>query len=128
LNDELRENLNLIRDFAHVLLDRSVLEPEEITDIAASIEEQSERALQVLDEATAADTTSETPEQQTYGLSARELEVLRHVANGLADKQIAKALGLSTNTVSKHVGAILSKMSASSRTEAGVRALRENLI
>ncbi len=56
------------------------------------------------------------------------MEVLRYVAAGLADKQIASRLEISTYTVNKHVGAILMKMNASSRTHAGVRAVQEGLL
>ena len=63
-----------------------------------------------------------------YQLTARELAILTKVAEGQPDKQIAERLGISTYTVNKHVGNILSKMDASSRTEAGVRALREGLL
>jgi PAS domain S-box-containing protein len=63
-----------------------------------------------------------------YLLTYRELAVLHLVADGQADKQIAESLGISTYTVSKHVGNILGKMNASSRTEAGVRSLREGLV
>jgi PAS domain S-box-containing protein len=63
-----------------------------------------------------------------YGLTYRELAILHLVAEGSADKQIAESLGISTFTVNKHVGNILGKMSAASRTEAGVRAIREGLL
>jgi PAS domain S-box-containing protein len=63
-----------------------------------------------------------------YGLTFREFTVLHHVAAGAADKEIAEALGISTFTVNKHVAAILSKMDAPSRTAAGVRAFREDLL
>jgi PAS domain S-box-containing protein len=63
-----------------------------------------------------------------YSLTYRELAILHLVADGAADKQIAESLGISTYTVNKHVGNILGKMNASSRTEAGVRAIRERLL
>jgi PAS domain S-box-containing protein len=63
-----------------------------------------------------------------YCLSFRELTVLHLVAAGKADKEIAFDLGISPQTASKHVTNILSKMNAASRTEAGVRALREGLL
>ena len=53
--------------------------------------------------------------------------MLHLVAEGAADKQIAESLGISIYTVNKHVGNILGKMGAASRTEAGVRAIREGL-
>jgi PAS domain S-box-containing protein len=64
----------------------------------------------------------------SYHLTYRELAVLHLVAEGAADKQIAEALGISIYTVNKHVGNILGKMNAASRTEAGVRAIREGLL
>ena len=63
-----------------------------------------------------------------YGLTFREFTVLHLVAAGKADKEIAHELGISPLTVHKHVANILAKMNAASRTEAGVRALREGLL
>lgn len=63
-----------------------------------------------------------------YALTFRELTVLHLVAGGRSDKEIAVILGIRRQTVSKHVANLLNKMRASSRTEAGVRALREGLI
>jgi len=54
--------------------------------------------------------------------------VLQGMADGLADKEIGLALGVSRFTVNKHVCNILRKMGAASRTEAAVRALRMGLI
>ena len=59
-----------------------------------------------------------------YGLTFRELTVLHLVATGSSDKDIAINLGISPLTVSKHVANILTKMGASSRSEASARAVR----
>jgi len=61
-------------------------------------------------------------------LSSRELEVLRHLAEGLSNKEIARTLGISENTIKFHVNAILGKLGAQSRTEAVVRATRAGLL
>lgn len=61
-------------------------------------------------------------------LSERELEVLRHLAEGLSNKEIARALNISEHTVKFHVNAILGKLGAQSRTEAVVQATRAGLI
>ncbi len=61
-------------------------------------------------------------------LSGRELDVLRHLAEGLSNKEIARALDISEHTVKFHVNAILGKLGAQSRTEAVVRATRAGLI
>ena len=63
-----------------------------------------------------------------YGLTFRELTVLHLVADGVADKEIADLLSISIFTANKHVSNILAKMGAGSRTEAGVRAVREGLL
>jgi PAS domain S-box-containing protein len=63
-----------------------------------------------------------------YALTDRELAVLTLLVQGIPDKRIAGTLGVSTYTVNKHVGNILGKMNAASRTEAGVRAVREGLL
>jgi PAS domain S-box-containing protein len=63
-----------------------------------------------------------------YGLTFRELTILHLVAAGESDKEIAIVLGISPLTAHKHVANILEKMDAVSRTEAGVRALREGLL
>jgi PAS domain S-box-containing protein len=63
-----------------------------------------------------------------YGLTFRELTVLHLVVAGKSDKEIAAVLGISALTASKHMGNILHKMGAGSRTEAGVRAVREGLL
>jgi PAS domain S-box-containing protein len=63
-----------------------------------------------------------------YGLTFRELTVLYLIAAGMADKEIAVQLSISPRTASKHIENILGKMNAASRTEAGVRAVREGLV
>ena len=50
-----------------------------------------------------------------YGLTTRELEILREVASGLANKQIAVRLGIAPSTVKQHVAAVLAKTGLPSR-------------
>lgn len=61
-------------------------------------------------------------------LTPRELEVLQLVAEGLANRAIAHALGISEHTVKFHINAIMGKLHAQSRTEAVVVASRLGLI
>jgi DNA-binding NarL/FixJ family response regulator len=60
------------------------------------------------------------------GLSARELEVLRLAAKGMANKQIARSLGISEHTVKVHLGNVFRRIGVSDRTSAALWA-RENL-
>ena len=50
-------------------------------------------------------------------LTAREWEVLRLLAKGMGNKQIARTLKISENTVEKHVGAVLGKLGVASRQD-----------
>ncbi len=50
------------------------------------------------------------------GLTPRELEILRLIAQGLSDKLIAAELGLAPSTVSNHVSAILLKLDVENRS------------
>jgi DNA-binding NarL/FixJ family response regulator len=61
-------------------------------------------------------------------LSERELDVLRALSNGQANKIIASELGISENTVKNHVKSILSKLDAGDRTDAAMIALRRGYI
>ena len=61
-------------------------------------------------------------------LTARETEILRMLAEGLGNKQIAIALGISEHTVKFHISSILDKLGASTRTEAVTSGIRMGLI
>jgi two-component system, NarL family, response regulator YdfI len=61
-------------------------------------------------------------------LTSRELEVLRMMAEGAANKIIAWKLGISEHTVKFHVASILGKLRASSRTEAVTIGIRKGLV
>lgn len=61
-------------------------------------------------------------------LTPREREILEILAEGLADKEIASRLGVSTATVRTHVNAILAKTGARSRTQALILAVRHGLV
>jgi DNA-binding NarL/FixJ family response regulator len=61
-------------------------------------------------------------------LTAREREVLRHIARGYLYKEIASRLGISTKTVEAHVSAVLRKLQLSSRHELSRWAVQRRLI
>jgi DNA-binding NarL/FixJ family response regulator len=61
-------------------------------------------------------------------LTPRELEVLRLVAAGLGNKEVASRLEISEHTVKFHVASIMGKLGASSRTEAVSLGIRHGLI
>jgi two-component system, NarL family, response regulator LiaR len=61
-------------------------------------------------------------------LSQRETEVLRLVARGLANKQVARELGITESTVKTHVSGLLSKLGLPSRTQLALYAARTGLV
>lgn len=89
---------------------------------------QAEEALQQLREALEIKVEAAMLRGDAYGLTFRELTVLHLVAAGKADKQIANELGITAHTARRHVANIRRKMNAPSRTDAGVRAVREGLV
>jgi DNA-binding CsgD family transcriptional regulator len=63
-----------------------------------------------------------------HGLTARELEVLRFVAAGKSNKEIAGSLVISEHTVARHLQNIFTKLGVSSRTAAGAFAFEHKLV
>lgn len=68
------------------------------------------------------------PGEPFYPLSAREMEVLLYVTQGLSNKEIAYSLGISHQTVKNHVTSILRKLGVEDRTQAAVYALRRGWV
>lgn len=74
-------------------------------------------------------TEAEADPAETFNaLSAREMEILRLITRGLSNKEIAKALGISRQTVKNHMTSILRKLAVNDRTQAAVYALRRGWI
>lgn len=61
-------------------------------------------------------------------LSSREIEVVERIANGMSNKEIGAALGISEATVKTHVNNIMGKLGANDRTHAVTIALRRGFI
>jgi DNA-binding CsgD family transcriptional regulator len=66
--------------------------------------------------------------QETLGVSERELEVLQLLAAGRSNKEIARELEVSPNTIKSHVTKLLGKLEARRRTEAISRARELGMI
>jgi DNA-binding NarL/FixJ family response regulator len=69
-----------------------------------------------------------TGKKGDYGLTAREQEILRLLADGLLKKEIADALSISVNTVSTHLRRVYDKLHVNTNTGAVAKALREGII
>ncbi len=68
---------------------------------------------------------TDTPD---WPLTTRELQVLRHIAMGLSNREIGRSLGISVETVKEHVQNILRKIQAVDRTQAAVWAVKRGLV
>lgn len=73
-------------------------------------------------------TGSASTSHLSEGLTAREIEILRFLAEGWANKAIAARLNISEHTVKFHISSLLAKMGATSRTEAVTQGIRMGLI
>lgn len=74
------------------------------------------------------DPTLEVEGEMSEEITSRETDVLRMLAEGLVNKDIAARLGISEHTVKFHISSILDKLGASTRTEAVTLGIRRGLI
>ncbi len=72
--------------------------------------------------------TRKKTEDDEASLTQRETQVLRHLALGLSNKEIAKSLEISVETVKEHVQHVLRKIGVNDRTQAAVWAVRKGIV
>jgi len=68
-----------------------------------------------------------TPPRKTFGLTARELEVVGLITEGSTNKHIAQTFGISEETVKRHLTNIFNKLGVGNRLELALFALNHNL-
>ena len=73
------------------------------------------------------DAPEEIKKETVYNLTSKEMMVLNLLAEGNSNLEIAKKLNISVNTTKVHVCSILQKLSVDDRTQAAVKALKENI-
>jgi DNA-binding NarL/FixJ family response regulator len=83
-------------------------------------------ASKVLDRFAELSRQSQAPSSET--LSERELDVIRLIAKGFANKEIAAELHITSSTVKTHITSIFQKLNTSDRTEAVTQALKKGII
>lgn len=119
--------------YARVLLARDASGDREaalsvLDEAAAEAAALDMRALAVRVEVCRTRIATTTAPRYPAGLSSREAQVLRLVAAGKGNRQIARELFVSPNTVANHVSSILSKTQSANRTEAAAFAIRHALV
>jgi NarL family two-component system response regulator YdfI len=114
---------------------RAILSRESDTDDVLSAIYAAYEGLVLLSTATAeslaavyGDLQPEVEEELSEEITSRETDVLRMLAEGLVNKDIAARLGISEHTVKFHISSILDKLGASTRTEAVTLGIRRGLI
>jgi DNA-binding NarL/FixJ family response regulator len=108
-----------------------LLKDSDADDVAAAVRAAHRGELQldpVIARRLMASLREERADDPTAELTAREVEVLRLVAAGKPNKQIAGELSISERTARTHVSRILRKLRLSSRTQAALWAVREGLV
>jgi DNA-binding NarL/FixJ family response regulator len=73
-------------------------------------------------------TFTQDDEERLSALSAREMEILSYVTDGMLNKEIAHELGISQQTVKNHITSILKKLNVKDRTQAAVTALKRGWV
>jgi NarL family two-component system response regulator YdfI len=122
------ELLRAIHAGARAVLPRDAEPPEILVAIEAAAAGLAAFGPDEFDLLVPASSAERNHEPSLEALSAREIEVLALMAQGLANKNIADRLSISEHTVKFHVSSILSKLGAASRTEAVTRGFKDGLI
>ena len=104
-----------------------VLKTSDVDDVAAAVRAARRGTLQI-DHAVASTLRASYRETAASELTSRELDVVRLLAAGKANKQIAAELAISERTARTHVSRILHKLHLSSRTQAALWAVRKGLV
>ena len=68
------------------------------------------------------------PDEHYIPLSARETQILQYVTDGMSNKEIARKLGISQQTVKNHMTSILNKLNVKDRTQAAVTAIKNGWV
>jgi DNA-binding NarL/FixJ family response regulator len=128
-----RARIELARALAALeRIDDAALEARRAIDVLTELKAELEisRARLLLDSLPQSTPASETAPRtrNDSGLTVRELEVLRLVADGLTNQAIAEKLFVSDHTVHRHLANILNKLSVSSRAAAVAQAARRGLL
>ena len=130
LTDSLNSTSQALRLGVRAILPRSATKSEIIAAVVAAatglfvLHPDAVETLQT----TLPSTPRTLPASPLQALTPREIEVLGMLAEGMGNKTIARRLGISEHTVKFHVASILSKLNASSRTEAVTLGARLGLI
>ena len=131
VSDDPQDVIAIVRAGARGYVTKSIT-GDELADAVARVRDGdavfSPRLAGFVLDAFAGDLPAEEVDPELDQLTAREREVLRHIARGYLYKEIAARLGISTKTVEAHVSAVLRKLQLSSRHELSRWAVQRRLV
>lgn len=128
LFNDRRHVIEAIRRGASGYLLKDAATADVVATLARVVEGQLAIDGDLLRDALAAPIEEVAPEPPVNPLSPREHDILRHVADGLTNKEIGSALGISDDTVKKHVQNVIWKLQAADRTQAAILGYRMGLL
>lgn len=109
------DHAEMVRQIRHAAMGEVAIPPAMVSKLAVSLHRNG-------------GTPPASPGTQREGLSAREREVLTHIAQGLRNKEIAASLSISNNTVRAHVRSIMRKLEVENRAQLAAYAVRQRLV
>ncbi len=109
------------------------ISPEKLVELIQDVKEgsmwfDSSVSNVIMKKTTGSKTIKDDTAKGKYNLTSKELRVLSLLADGNSNNEIAKKMNISINTTKVHMCAILQKLSVDDRTQAAIKAIRENLI
>jgi DNA-binding NarL/FixJ family response regulator len=122
--EELTEAIRKVSHGEFLIRDDVLTKPQIVTRVIQTLRDQKILA----DEENEEDEEDEETKNIYSPLSSREVEILDYIARGNSNKEIAKSLKISDQTVKNHITSILKKLSVNDRTAAVVHALRHGWI
>jgi NarL family two-component system response regulator YdfI len=120
--------VDALRRGARAVLPRDASQSEILAAVAAAANDLAVLDPRDLESLLAGAASLQTTNDGASALTPRELEVLRMMADGAANKIIAWKLGVSEHTAKFHVASILAKLGAASRTEAVTIGIRKGMV
>jgi DNA-binding NarL/FixJ family response regulator len=113
---------------AHDYLLKDCTRSELVGAITAAADGKGPTSAGLMQRVAAAMKKAKSPSEKDIPLTSRELQVVRHLALGLSNKEIARSLDISVETVKEHVQNLLRKLQSVDRTQAAVWAVRQKLV
>ena len=130
-HSDVQEVLNSLKAGANAYCSKEI-NPKRLTEVVQSILDGASwfdpSIAHIVIEAAAQAGKIDLKPEKDYGLTARELQILKLITEGYSNNEIANNLFVSINTTKAHVASILQKLEVDDRLQAALKALKEKLV